>query len=186
MNNKAEQEIKTSEELKKGLARPGNTQLFRHVSGWIGAGFYLTGVFLSQNGIWKESNPTELFKEFETTSIKYESQLYLEKDKVLTKSNKKGEGGSTDIIAGYITLDTAGTVNILESNNCSSATDNGTDDYSINFLEPLGDYIYSFIPSEPVKILKAYPENGSLRIILEKNFSGIIKVLFFKQILTYN
>lgn len=175
--------MNTSEEIKKELSKFPQRKLFQYVSGLLGAGLYLSGVFIPQTGQWQEFDSDKILEEFNVTSEHYMDQPYLENNRLVVKS---GEGGTTEVVAGYITFDTTGTVNIFDSEGCSSLTDNGATDYSVNFTEPLGNYIYSFITSEPVRIISASMESDKLRIIFDKNFSGIVKIIFFEQILTYS
>ncbi len=173
--------MKTTDDLQSELSAFEKTKLFKSIAGWVGAGLYLSGVFLSLSGSLSEMSEDSIAEEFGRTSSYYNEDLYLKNNIIKSKDT---EFGSDDVVAGYVTFDTSGSVNILDSNGCSSLTDNGTANYTINFAEPLGDYIYTFITSEPVNVIKATIKSGSLNLIFDKPLSGIIQVLFFEKVLT--
>lgn len=177
--------MKPLDDIKQKLVKSGGTKLFRYISGWFGAGLYLSGVFISHGKQLQESDANKLLLEFIETATHYGDKPYMESNKVFVKD---GKGGTAEVVAGYMTFDTSGpaAVNILESSGCSSLTDNGTADYSVNFTEPLGSYIYSFITSEPVQLINVSMGDSMLRMKFNRRFSGIVKIIFFEQVLTYS
>jgi hypothetical protein len=173
--------MKTTDELKDEISTFNHTKLFKGVSGWLGAGFYISAAFINLSGDLTEIDTNDIQQEFGRTSDFYAGELSFQNN---TITNNDPESGTADIVAGFITFDASGVVNILESSGCSSVTDGGTTNYSVNFTEPLGNYIYTFITSEAVKVVSASMGSGSLNLIFDKPLSGIIKVLFFEQVLT--
>jgi hypothetical protein len=173
--------LKTTDDLKHKLSTFERTKLFNGISGWIGAGLYISGVFTNLSGNLTAIDTNSIVEEFERTSSKYSGELLLKNNRITSDESKPG---AEDVVAGFITFDTTGVVNILESRGCSSVVDSGTTNYSVNFTEPLGNYIYTFITSEAVNVVSASMGSGSLNLIFDKPLSGVIKVLFFEKILT--
>lgn len=156
------------------------SKLFRYVVGTLGVSYCLAGSFLSTHQKIEELTEAEMLGDLERTSNYYKDELHFEKTKVI-KTNY--ESGTTEVVAGSVIIDATNTVNILDSDNCSSVTDAGSHEVIVNFTQPLGNYIFSVVTDEPIKVIGTNQKDNSLALCFNKPYSGIIKVIFFEQVL---
>jgi hypothetical protein len=156
------------------------TKLFRYVVGAVGAGQFVIGTFVSAHKGIEEIDEARMLGEVQNTYSYYKDSLRFEKTKVVSNNC---DSSSSEVVAGSVVIDANQIVNILDSNNCSSVTDAGSHEVVVNFAEPLGNYIFSVITSEPLKLVKIDQKPGSLGLHFDKPYSGTVKVVFFEQVL---
>ena len=156
------------------------TKLFRYVVGAVGAGQLVIGTFVSTYSGIEEIDEARMLGELQNTYSYYKDNLRFEETKVVSNNY---ESGTSEVVAGSVVIDANQTVNILDSNNCSSVTDAGSHEVVVNFAESLGNYIFSVITSEPLKLVKVDQNPGSLGLHFDRPYSGIVKVVFFEQVL---
>lgn len=179
--------MENTENIKSKLSKFRDSRLFFLTSSWLGTFSYFYGPIHFNNGVGEETNIQNFLENFQNTSDYYGEQIYQEGNLVLSKKANDGEGGATDVVAGYMTFSTVGNPHILESNGFSSLTCLQNNEFHLNFTVPNGNYICLFDPgsTEKITVSKAQ-ESEKIKIFLNKSFEGIIKIFFLKQILTYS
>lgn len=175
--------MKETDEVLTGFYEFKHTKLFRSMSVWFGTGLYVAGIYMNLSGNLSAINSSSLLKEFSNTEQFYADDVYLNGN-FISSTEKKSAPGTADIISSYITIDTSNFVNILESaGGFSSISDKGEAQYEINFIQPLGEYIYLYLTSEPTNILRVLKKGNSMDIVFDRPLNGIFKIIFFKKLL---
>ncbi|MGY2573768.1 hypothetical protein [Vibrio sp. C8] len=150
----------------------------------IGVGCLTVGTFFSASaGIQSISEDTFHHELLEAAGY-YRDNLILNGNDIVYEDP---ETDSTEVVAGYVNVDT-NTMTILDSANADGITDSGSESFSVNFAEPLGDYIFKILITDDSlrrpNLRGFVKKSNCLELTFDKPCSGIIYVHFFKSVLT--
>ncbi|MFA0307639.1 hypothetical protein AB4543_17300 [Vibrio splendidus] len=159
--------------------RISGAELARCIVSTVGVGHMLVGAFVSAANGLDRLDEQRLFLNLEKWPA-LTNEISTSQIKA-TEQNKTQVDG--DAPFGFITFDASTVISILDSNGCSSITDSGSHEMSVNFKKPMGEYIYSFFASEAIEIVRATQGSDSLSFSFNKPYTGIIKIVFFEKLL---
>lgn len=153
-------------------------ELARLMSSFVGVGNTVVCTFFcTYEGFQRLSEP-ELMRRLESVQVAFEAP---ENQHI---SYEEGCVSSTDgeAICGYVTFDSNSVIKIIDSKGSSSVADNGALKCSVNFSSPMGEYIYSIVVSEKLRVSNVKMGSDALDIEFDRPYSGVIKVVFFKKV----
>ncbi len=156
-----------------------STKLAEFLSLSTMAGLELVASYQITSGLIIPLSTSSVIEELNQTSQYYGDSPYIVDNKVFVELSKNSKA---HLVGGFITFDTSGTSEIIESEGCSSITDSGVGLFEVNLDEPLENYICSYFTSSEVEVeLKL--DITSIKVQLHSSFDGLIKLIFFEKVL---
>jgi len=162
------------EKLKAKSSRGPTNKIVRFLLNVLSSTPILGGVFSATASAWSEQEQADINKLIlqllEITDDKVEEA----QNALVSVTNK------SHVVAGYIAFN-PNTAEFIESSDVSSLTDNGTLDFTVNFLRPYASYVFNYYGSGPVVLRRATQAPNGVRVVFQEPAPDRVTIVFFEQ-----